>query len=293
MNDTNVKVYTNPLFGELRTAGTAGNPLFCLSDVCKALNLQTGATKNRLEIRGISSINTSKEVKSHGVDTGKFKEEAMTFIDEPNLYRCIFQSRKKEAKQFQDWVFNEVLPAIRKTGGYIATNESMSDEEIMAKALSIAQATIERKSKMIEQQQQTISQQENVIEQKNVQIELQEKEIEKAAPKVKYYDEVLQSDSTMTTRQIANVLGMDAHALNQKLASIKVIFKQSGMWMLYAPYNSWKLHSVRTQTYTRTNGEQGTNRYTVWTERGARFIHALFNNDWSVRRALHELKTTV
>ena len=80
----------------------------------------------------------------------------MNFITEPNLYKCIFQSRKKEAEAFQDWVCSEVLPSIRKTGGYMVARADETPEEIMARALVVAKATIERQQKTIEQQQGAI-----------------------------------------------------------------------------------------------------------------------------------------
>ncbi|MDR2009947.1 MAG: hypothetical protein LBQ22_05650 [Bacteroidales bacterium] len=94
----------------MRVQSTKNNEaLFCLNDVCTVLGLSNVTeTKKRLQKKGLSSI----EVPTSG---GRQK---MLFIDEPNLYRCIFQSRKKEAESFQDWVVEEVLPQIRKTGGY-------------------------------------------------------------------------------------------------------------------------------------------------------------------------------
>lgn len=89
-------------------------------------------------------MDVSTPVVSHGVDTGKTKMVAMTFIDEPNLYRCVFQSRKAEAEKFQDWVFEEVLPTIRRTGGYGAG--LASDREVIRAAARIAggQAALSR-----------------------------------------------------------------------------------------------------------------------------------------------------
>ena len=87
----------------------------------------------------------------------------MTFITEPNLYKCIFQSRKKEAEAFQDWVCSEVLPSIRKTGGYMVARADETPEEIMARALVVAKATIERQQKTIEQQKEEIETQKGAV----------------------------------------------------------------------------------------------------------------------------------
>lgn len=132
-----VTIFENAQFGQIRTSiGANGEPLFCLADVCKALDLGGGArnVKSRLYPRGVVSINTPT---NGGI-------QQLNFITEPNLYKCIFQSRKKEAEQFQDWVCNEVLPSIRKSGGYMLTRQDESPEQIMARALMLAKDTIDR-----------------------------------------------------------------------------------------------------------------------------------------------------
>ena len=133
MND--VKIFNSPMFGELRvTRNEKGELLFCLGDVCNSLGLHTGMTKKRLDEKGVSLIYTP----TNG------GEQALVYINEPNFYRCVFQSRKKAAAAFQDWVFNEVLPSLRKTGGYIVTTTTDTPEMIMARALKVADETIKR-----------------------------------------------------------------------------------------------------------------------------------------------------
>ncbi len=127
-------------------------------------------------------------------------------------------------------------------------------------------------------------------EQQQATIELQDKEIKEAAPKVNYYNNHLQSVNTLTSTQIAKQIGMDAEKLHKKLKESNVIYRQSGQWLLHSPYSTWGLHSTRTQTYTRSDGSIGTNVYTVWTERGRRFIIALYENEWNVRRAIKQIK---
>jgi len=280
--DNEIKVFSNTQFGEIRTAtGASGEPLFCLADVCKALGLHGGAknAKSRLNEKGVVIINT--------LTNGG--EQQLNFITEPNLYKCIFQSRKKEAEAFQDWVTGEVLPSIRRTGGYMAAKADDTPEEIMARALAIANETLARRENRIAQLEAESRQQQRQIESRDEQISLQRGELEKAAPKVSYYDDVLQSTNTMTTTQIAKSLGMEAQGLNRKLKEAGVIYSQSGMWMLMAPYSRWQLSAVRTQTFTRSDGSVGTSSYTVWNERGRRFICALAENGWNARKAVEQI----
>ncbi len=120
-------------------------------------------------------------------------------------------------------------------------------------------------------------------------IERQEQTIKEQAPKVSYYDTTLQSVNTLTTTQIAKELGLDAPKLNQRLKAAGVLFRQSGVWMLRQPYSAMGLTATRTQTYTRSDGSTGTSMYTVWTERGRRFIHTLHDCDYSTRKARKEV----
>lgn len=127
-------------------------------------------------------------------------------------------------------------------------------------------------------------------EQQQVTIELQQKELTQAAPKVSYYDTHLQSVNTLTTTQVAKEIGMDAEKLNNKLKEIGIQFKQSGQWLLKAPYDKWGMHDTRTQTFTRSDGSIGTSIYTVWTQRGRRFIIALYENYWDVKKAVKQIR---
>ena len=110
-----IKIFRHEQFGEIRICLADAKELFCLSDVCKALAIGNPSdVKRRLSGRGVDTIETP--IKNQ---FGTVVAQKMIYIDEPNLYRCIFQSRKAEAEQFQDWVFEEVLPSIRRNGAYL------------------------------------------------------------------------------------------------------------------------------------------------------------------------------
>lgn len=109
-----IQIFKNEVFGEVRVAGTSEEPLFCLADVCKILDLQVGATKNRLDEKGISLINTPTN--------GGIKQ--LIYVSEKNLYKAIMRSDKPQAEPFQDWVCGEVLPSIRKTDELNKSNAS-------------------------------------------------------------------------------------------------------------------------------------------------------------------------
>lgn len=254
-----VRVFENVRFGQMRTTqALGGEPLFCLADVCKMLDLSNPSyIKKRLSTRGVF-MNYTPTYNQHGA----LVMQEMSFIDEPNLYRCIFQSRKKEAEQFQDWVCEEVLPAIRKTGGYLASHQNDTPEMIMARALQVAQSTIERHQQQLEAAQATINSQ-------SAQLKAQ-------ASKVEYTDNVLNSTNTYTSTQIAKELDLrTAEQLHGILKDLGVMIRQSGQWMLSAKYCGQNYTKTRTHSYTRQDGTQGTNNITVWTERGRWFLHKL------------------
>ncbi len=141
-----IKILKNPQFGQIRICvDEQRKEWFCLSDVCKALEINNvGNVKSRLSKRGIRSMDTPTYNQHCTVVMQK-----MIYIDEANLYRCIFQSRKQEAEQFQNWVFEEVLPQIRQTGGYIPVSKEDDEKTILAKAVGIYQRTLEQKDRLI------------------------------------------------------------------------------------------------------------------------------------------------
>lgn len=117
MADTNLQVFNSEEFGNVRTVIVDNEPMFCLADVCMALEItNVGNVKQRLSEKGIHTVDT---LTNGGT-------QKMVYINEPNLYKTIFQSRKASAERFTDWVTSEVLPSIRKTGSY---NMNMTDEE--------------------------------------------------------------------------------------------------------------------------------------------------------------------
>lgn len=272
------------MFGELRvTRNEKGELLFCLKDVCDSLGLQVGATAKRLETCSLSSIKVSNEIISHGIATGVSRDIDMLFVTEPDLYRCIFQSRKPTARKFQDWVFNEVLPSLRTTGAYVVAKEEDSEEDIIARGLIAAKAALARREERIKELECENSQSKQVIE-------VQGERIAKDAPKVEYYDQTLAAENMLTTRQIANELGITANELHNKLQQLKIIFRQSNQWLMNKPYSTWKLHGTRTYTYyDRHKDVTYSKPYLVWNQRGRRFILALYKNNFNVKRAISDI----
>lgn len=280
MND--VQIFNSPMFGDLRVVrDEKGELLFCLKDVCNSLELQVTKVKDRLTpYLPTIKVGVVTGKKSDGSDSIQYID--MYFITEPDLYRVIFQSRKSSARKFQDWVFEEVLPTLRKEGSYSMTQskQSLASYQI--------EDPIERAKRWIEEQQHTRAL-EAQTEQQAQTIGIQQKELTVAAPKVKYYDDTLASTDCLTTTQVADDLGISARALNQQLSNAGIQYFQSGSWHLKGKYREWQLASTRTYNYIKGDGSTGTKVNLVWNQRGKRFILALYNNDFNVKDAIAEI----
>lgn len=270
MNEIKIINKSTFLDKEIDVWGTAKEPLFRASDVANWLGITSARDMvTRLDQDEVRRLN----LRSRSGDTW--------FLTEDGLYEALMQSRKPIAKQFKKGV-KKILHEIRTKGGYIATNENDSDEDIMARAYVIAQRTLARREERIRQLETQTEQQAETIN-------LQKKELTVAAPKAEYYDKTLASTTCITTTQVADDLHITARTLNAKLKDIGINYSQSGQWHLKMPYKGWNLAGTRTYNYQSSNGETLTSTTLVWNQRGKRFIIALYNNDFNVKRAIAEL----
>ena len=261
------QVFNNSQFGELRISGTPDKPMFCLNDVCKALGLgNVTALKSRLDEKGFTTI---KALTSGG-------NQQMIFINEPNLYRCIFQSRKAEAEQFQDWVFNEILPSIRKSGGYIATQVNETPEMIMARALKVAEHTIEEHEKRMKALAEENEAQKRINKQLEADTQMKAEEIKKLTPDADYARQTLTAVNTWNTNIIAKEMGMSAVTLNQHLQRLGIQYKQHKVWILSAKYQGKGYTKTQTYNYFNSAGEVCTRMQQEWTEVGRRWLLELW-----------------
>lgn len=273
MNEVKIINKSNLLGKEIDVWGSVEHPLFRASDVAVWIQHSDVSTMVKIvdEDEKVFVTNPNNVCGGQGA----------WFLTEDGLYEILMRSRKPIAKQFKKGV-KKILHEIRTKGGYIATNENDSDEDIMARAYVIAQRTLARREERIRQIETQTEQQAETIN-------LQKKELTVAAPKAKYYDNTLASTTCITTTQVADDLHITARTLNAKLKDLGIIYSQSGQWHLKMPYKGWNLAGTRTYNYQSSNGETLTSTTLVWNQRGKRFIIALYNNDFNVKRAIAEL----
>lgn len=179
--ENGITIFNDERFGEIRTAGTADNPMFCLADICRVLDLRTQDVKKRLDEKGVDSINT--------LTNGG--EQMMLFVNEKNLYKVIMRSDKPQAEPFQDWVCGEVLPSIRKTGSYSIQN--LSRKEL---ALMVIQAEEENERLALENKQQA-------------------QVIEEQKPKVVFADAIVGSQSSCLVGELAKIITQNGYKIGQ------------------------------------------------------------------------------
>ena len=273
MNEVKIINKSNLLGKEIDVWGSVEHPLFRASDVAVWIQHSDVSTMVKIvdEDEKVFVTNPNNVCGGQGA----------WFLTEDGLYEILMRSRKPIAKQFKKGV-KKILHEIRTKGGYIATNENDSDEDIMARAYVIAQRTLARREERIRQLETQTEQQAETIN-------LQKKELTVAAPKAEYYDNTLASTTCITTTQVADDLHITARSLNTKLKELGIIYSQSGQWHLKMPYKGWNLAGTRTYNYQSSNGEISTSTTLVWNQRGKRFIIALYNNDFNVKRAIAEI----
>ena len=234
-----LQIFTNPVFGQIRTVTVNGAVLFGGKDVAIALGYANPADALTRHCKGV--VNRYPLETPGGI-------QQIRFITEGDVYRLIVSSHLPAAEKFEAWVFDEVLPSIRRTGLY-AIDELLDNDELLEQALTRLRA--ERVKRLAAEQA-----------------------LLEAAPKVSYYDIVLQSPSLMPITAIAKDYGLSAKKLNRLLADEHIQFKQSGIWYLYAEYA--KCGYTQSKTHLLESGK--TVMHTYWTQKGRLFIYDLLKN---------------
>lgn len=207
-----IKTFENAQFGQIRTSvAENGEPLFCLADVCRVLDLSNPRdVKRRLNQRGVCTTDTPT-YNQHGA----LVMQQLNFITEPNLYKCIFQSRKKEAEQFQDWVCGEVLPSIRKSGGYMVAMVDETPEQIMARALIVAQETISRQKAAVAAAEKRATLLEATTKQMTVQINGLETQNKELLPGATFAKAVETSEHSILIGELARIIKQNGVEIGQ------------------------------------------------------------------------------
>ena len=257
----NLQIFKNKEFGEIQIVEENGKFEFGATETAKML----GYTNPHKAI--IDHCKRDGLTKREVTDSLGRKQEK-NFIDEGNLYRLITHSKLPSAEKFESWVFDEVLPSIRKTGGYIAGEENMTEDELVLKAMNVLNTKVEN------------------LKQKNMLLETEnnqkDKLIGELKPKADYTDKILQSKGTVKVNVIANDYGLTAIALNKLLHKLGIQYKQGEDWLLYSEYRGKGYTHSRTIQFFRKDGRPDTKMNMEWTQKGRLFLYELLKKNGTV-----------
>ena len=190
-----IQIFNSPEFGQIRTIEVESKVWFCATDVASALGYTNPrkAIIDHCKSPGVTIRDVGVQTGMKADGTPAIQNVQIKFINEGNVYRLIASSQLPQAEKFERWVFDELVPMVMNTGGYIATRSDDTPEEIMARAIMVAQETIKKKEQRI-----------SMLEQQN---ELQSEQLKQVAPKVAYYDTAMSSTGTYTATQIGKEYG--------------------------------------------------------------------------------------
>lgn len=198
--NTEIKSFTNPNGYELRTVTEDGNVYFVGKDVATMLGYTNTKDAISKHCRGVA--------KRYPIVDALGRTQEVRIISEPDFYRLVVNSKLPAAQEYERWVFEEVLPAIRKDGAYVATTGTETQEELMARALIAANEAMQRQKLRLEQQQQELAQQDITIRQQAL-------ELEAAAPKALFADAVAQSESCILIGELAKLIRQNGYPMGQ------------------------------------------------------------------------------
>ena len=247
---TNLEIFKNEEFGEVRTITIDDEPYFVGKDVALILGY----------------TNPQKALRDHVDEEHKTRNESFTvngtqgiLINESGLYSLILSSKLPNAKKFKRWVTSEVLPAIRKHGMY-AIDDLIANPDLGIAALNALKEEREKNKKL----------------EKSVAVKTQQ--ISEMIPKASYYDVVLNCKDLVSIGAISKDYGWSAKKMDKYLHEKGIQFKQGDIWLLYQKYSEKGYTSTKTHTYLDIDG-QHTKVHTYWTQKGRLFIYDLLKKD--------------
>lgn len=262
MNELNI--FQNPEFGTVRILTVNNEPWFVGKDVAEILGYSRTNklqeiiyAEDKQEIDPQNSMYTGLHQNGATLEPNK-NVRRMLLINESGLYQAIFGSTLPKAKEFKRWVTSEVLPSIRKHGGYL-TPEKV--EEALLNPDTIIKLATELKAEREARKHAELE----AASAKQVIGELQ--------PKADYTDRILSSKGTVTTTAIAKDYGMSATGFNKLLHELHVIYKIGKQWFLYAKYQAKGYTHSKTFDFIHSDGKPDCNMQTEWTQKGRLFLY--------------------
>lgn len=240
----NLKVFENEEFGSIRTVEENGKVLFCGTDMGKALgyvNIQQAIRTNCKE----DGCYTIAVIDNLG------RQQQAKFITEGNVYRLITHSKLPSAEKFEKWVFDEVLPSIRKHGMY-ATDELLNNPDLAIKAFTALKEEREKNKLLTEEN----AKKQNLLNE--------------ISPKAEFAEHLIDDGKLITATEVAKDYGMTSRQFNGLLNEFKIQFKVNGRWVLHKQYAD-KDYAQTVSCFDRYSGTE--RRSLKWTYKGKQFLY--------------------
>ena len=247
-----LQIFNSTEFGEVRTIVIDNEVWFVGKDVCDILKYQNGSRDIN---RHVDEEDRIKEMIAQ-YQNGTLVKTQTILINESGLFSLALSSKLPKAKEFKRWITKEVIPSIRKHGGYLTPAKI---EEVLSNPATIIKLATELKKLRTENQ-------------------MQAQQIAEFKPIKEYVDLILQSDGTVTTTQIAADYGLSAKKLNKILNEEKIQHKVNDQWILYSNMMNKGYTKSETIDIERSDGRIETKMHTRWTQKGRLKIHEILTN---------------
>lgn len=247
---TDLTTFKNDNFGEVRTVMRDGEPWFVAADVCRSLEI--GNPSDAMRRLDEDEKMTLDSTDGHSGQRGG--PQSYTIVNEPGLYTLVLGSRKPEAKAFKRWITHEVVPSIRKHGMY-ATDELIANPDIAIAAFTALKEEREKRQAL------------------ETTVAVQSQQLAEAAPKVSYYDLILNCKDLISVSKIAKDYGMSAIRMNETLRDLGIQYRQGNVWLLYQKYASHGYTATKTHEHIGSDGMNHAKIATYWTQKGRLFIY--------------------
>jgi len=248
-----MQIFKNEEFGEIRSLEINNEPYFVGKDIAEVL----GYENPQKALRDHVDSEDKKMGEQNGIPyilDSLGRKQYPVFINESGL-----SSKLENAKKFKRWVTHEVLPSIRKTGGYIAGEENMTEEELILKAMNVLNTKVEN------------------LKQKNILLEAENNQkdqlIGELKPKADYTDRILQCDDLTKVNVMACDYGFSAIEFNKLLKKLGIQYREGKDWLLYKKYRGKGYTQTKTFEYSRKDKTKGSRTTMYWTQKGRLFLY--------------------
>ena len=247
-----LQIFNNNEFGKIRSLLINNEPYFVGNDIATVLGYKN--TRDALS----KHIDEEDKISDVAIHDGS-QNRNMTIINESGLYSLILSSKLESAKKFKRWITDEVLPSIRKTGGYIAGEKNMTEDELILKAMNVLQIKVE--NYRLENQK--------LLADNNKKEQL----IGELQPKADYTDRILKCDDLTKVNVIACDYGFSAVEFNKLLKKFGIQYKQGQDWLLYSNYRGQGYTQTKTFDFKHKDGTKGSKPTMMWTQKGRLFLY--------------------